>query len=296
MNQAEKMEKASGWLASRYQILGLIARGGMAAVYLAFDTLAKKQVAIKILIGHLDQPEQYLPRFRREAKALAQLTHPHIVKVLDYGELEGRPFLVLEHMAGGTLKDKMGNPIPYRVAAQLLLPVARALTYAHQQGFVHRDVKPANILLSETGHPLLSDFGIAKNPMQDAPNGLTGAGVGIGTPEYMAPEQALGQEVDARADIYSLGVVFYELVTGQKPFVANSQVAILLKQAQEPLPRPRLLVPDLPEDVERMLFHVLAKNPADRFQTMQEFATALEKLFLGDRLSPAEAPPVRIPF
>ncbi len=157
-------------------------------------------------------------------------------------------------------------------------PRSRALAYAHARGLVHRDVKPANILLTADGQPLLSDFGIAKVIAGVRPTGLTGTGVGIGTPEYMAPEQGLGQVVDHRADIYALGVMLYELVTGRRPYRADTPMAVLLKQINDPLPRPRLLAPGLSENVERVLLKALAKEPADRYADMDAFAAALERL------------------
>jgi serine/threonine protein kinase len=180
-------------------------------------------------------------------------------------------------LEGGTLKEKMGKPMPYSQAASLLTPIAEALDYAHKRNIIHRDVKPANILISQSGAPILSDFGIAKILVQSGSTQLTGAGVGIGTPDYMAPEQWTGT-ADARTDIYSLGVVFYQMVTGRLPFSADTPAAVLIKHLRDPLPRPRTFVHDLPEVVEQVLFKALAKEPENRFQTMKEFASTLEKL------------------
>jgi eukaryotic-like serine/threonine-protein kinase len=265
----------------RYKIVEQLGQGGMATVYKAFDTRLERDVAIKVIRREAFSQEvldSVLKRFEREAKTLAKLTHPNIVPVIDYGEFEGSPYLVMPFLPGGTLKGKMGTPMSYRAAARLLAPVADALAYAHQEGIVHRDVKPANILITSGGQPMLSDFGITKLLEGENNQSLTGTGVGIGTPEYMAPEQSLGNEVDGRADEYSLGIVFYELITGHKPFQADTPMAVLLKQVNDPLPAPRQFVPDLPEKVEQVLYKSLAKNPLDRYQTTGQVASALEAL------------------
>ena len=193
----------------------------------------------------------------------------------------------MKFIPGGTLRSYTGRPIPYPAAARLLAPVARALEYAHQAGVVHRDVKPANILLSQQGQPMLSDFGIARILESGEGGTLTATGVGIGTPEYMSPEQALGQKVDGRADIYALGIVFYELVTGRKPYTADTPMAVLYKHMSDPLPRPRQVVPDLPVEVENILYKALAKQPDDRYQSMGGFAAVLEQLAQGAALPAA---------
>ena len=167
----------------RYHIVEKLGEGVMATVYKAYDTRLEREVALKVLLQDLRHSEKFLKRFEREARALAQLSHPNIVKVLDYCEHEGMPYLVMEYIAGRTLKEKMGTPLPYREAANLLAPVARALEYVHQHKIVHRDVKPANILITESGQPMLSDFGIAKMLEAEETMDLTGTGVGVGTPE-----------------------------------------------------------------------------------------------------------------
>jgi serine/threonine protein kinase len=262
----------------RYHVVEQLGTGGMAAVYKAFDTRLERYVAIKVIIPYHQQSPDFLKRFDREAKALASLQHPNILKVHDFGEHEGAPFLVMEYIKGGTLTERMGKPTPYQEAARLTIPIAQALDYAHKQNIIHRDIKPANILMSTHGSPMLSDFGIAKLLTQEQTRSLTGAGVSIGTPEYMAPEQGQGSHVDHRADIYALGVVFYELITGRKPFQADTPMAVILKHMTEPLPRPRAYVRDLPEAVEQVIFKALAKAPRDRYQDMNAFANALTKL------------------
>jgi serine/threonine protein kinase len=272
-------------LGGHYHIVEQLGEGGMATVYKAHDTRLQRDVAIKVIRMEKGADEQFLKRFEREARALARLSHPNIVHVNDYGEQDGMPYVVMDYLPGGTLRQKMGQPLPYQEAAGLLAPIARALGFAHQMHIVHRDVKPPNILISQSGAPMLSDFGIAKM-LEEETSELTGTGVGIGTPEYMAPEQGKGINVDYRADIYALGVVFYELVTGRKPFRADTPMAVILKHMTEPLPRPRTFIPDLPDAVEKVIFKALAKRPEERYQTMEEFALALECLARGEK-SPA---------
>ncbi len=278
----------------RYHILERLGEGGMAIVYKAFDTRLEADVAVKVIRMERITPEtltRTLTRFEREAKALAKLTHPNIVKVTDYGDEDNQPYLVMEYLPGGTLKQRMGQPVPWQDAARLLIPVASALDYAHKHGVLHRDVKPSNILVTDSGALMLSDFGIAK--ILDAADGqtLTGTGVGVGTPEYMSPEQGLGKSIDGRTDIYSLGVVLYELITGHKPYTADTPMAVVLKQATEPLPRPIQYIPDLPEESEQVLIKALAKEPDNRYADMTAFNIALEKLAGTQTAVLAIAPP-----
>jgi eukaryotic-like serine/threonine-protein kinase len=266
----------------RYQITELLGEGGMATVYKAHDTRLERDVAIKIIRRGAFPPEQLeriLPRFEREAKSLGRLSHPNIVKVYDYGEYKGAPYLVLEYIPGGTLKQKMvglGKPMAWQEAAAILMPIARALHFAHAQGIIHRDVKPANILITLSGEAMLSDFGIAKL-LEDGGSTLTGSSASIGTPEYMAPEQWTGI-VTPKSDLYSLGVVFYEMVAGRKPYEADTPAAILIKQVNEVIPYPSSFVPDLPMPVETLMLKMLARNPDDRYADIAEFITELEKL------------------
>jgi len=270
----------------RYQIVEQLGEGGMAIVYKAYDTRLERYVAIKIIRQEAFNPQlldQVMKRFEREAKALAKLSHPNIVPVYDYGEFEGAPYLVMQYIPGGVLNLKRSAPMPWQEAVHILLPIAQALAFAHEHNIVHRDIKPSNILLTEKGLPMLSDFGIAKILESSDNSTLTGAGMSIGTPEYMAPEQWTGQ-AGPQSDLYSLGVVLYELVTGRKPYTADTPVAIMLKQINDPLPRPRQFLPDLPEGLENVLFKALAKKPEDRYRGMGEFAAGLEKLVGGQTL------------
>jgi serine/threonine protein kinase len=285
------MSNLTGKSIGRYHILEPLGQGGMATVYKAYDTRLEREVALKIIRTEMFGSavlENLLKRFEREAKSLAKLIHPNIVSIIDYGEYEGSPYLVEPYLAGGTLQQRLGQPMPWQEAARQLLPVARALQYAHDQGIIHRDVKPSNILITPSGELMLSDFGIAKILDVEAGQTLTGTGVGIGTPEYMAPEQWVGK-VTPQSDIYSLGVVFYEMVTGRKPYTADTPAAVLLKQNKDPLPRPTQFVPGLPEDVEKFLLKSLAKRPEYRYRDMAFFAQTLEGLLSG-RSIPAAKP------
>jgi serine/threonine protein kinase len=273
----DSMTEIIGRNLGRYHILEQLGEGGMASVYKAMDTVLKREVAVKVILPQRQFSEMFIRRFEREAKALAQLSHPNIVKILDYGEENGLPFLVMEYLPGGTLKQKSGHKMPWREAVKLIIPIASALAYAHQQQIVHRDVKPANILLTQAGDPLLSDFGIAKILETEETTDLTGTGVGIGTPDYMAPEQATNESVDHRADIYALGVMLYELITGRKPYQADTPVAVLLKKMNGPLPRPRKFVPDLPDQVENILFRCLQPKPDKRYPTANDLIADLDR-------------------
>lgn len=265
----------------RYHIIEQLGQGGMAVVYKAYDTRLERDVALKVIRRNafsLDILERVLKRFDREAKSLAKLTHPNIVSIIDYGEYDGSPYLVMPYLVGGTLKQSLGQPMPWKQAFAILSPIAGALAYAHQKGIVHRDVKPGNILVTEGGAPMLTDFGIARLLECEETQTLTATGVGIGTPEYMSPEQGMGREVDGRSDIYSLGVVLYELITGHTPYTADTPMAVVLKQSTEPLPRPGSYIQNLPEEVEKVLYKALAKKPEDRYQSMDEFAAAMSRL------------------
>ena len=228
-------------------------------------------------------PEQLammMERFRREAKALAKLNHPNIVKALDYGVHEGAPYLVMEYIDGVTLKD-VKKPLRVDAAVRLLRPVAEALEYVHGQGLLHRDIKPSNIMITRDERVILTDFGIVKWMVdEDDPYTLTGTGLGIGTPEYMAPEQGRGQKIDARSDAYSLTVVFYELITGVKPYRGETPVDILIKQANDPIPDPREIVPELNPSVKRFLNCAMAKKPEARYPTMKDYLRDFEGLRL----------------
>ena len=266
----------SGQQFEHYQLIAKLGQGGMATVYKAYDTRLERDVAIKVVRKESIPPEQLeriLKRFEREAKALAKFIHPNIVPVHDYGEYQGAPFLVMAYLPGGTLKERIGRPVPVRDALGYVIPIASALGYAHQRGVIHRDVKPSNILTTEDGALMLSDFGIAQI-LEEATTQLTATGMGVGTPEYMAPEQWQGKAT-AASDQYALGVVLFELLTGRKPYSAETPLAVALKVMSEPLPRPSDLAPDIPEEVEKVLYKALARDPQDRYEDMVECKRAL---------------------
>jgi serine/threonine protein kinase len=262
----------------RYRVLEQLGQGGMAVVYKAYDTRLERDVALKVIRTEYIRPiqlDKLMQRFEREAKAQAKFAHNNIVHVYDYGAYKGAPYIVMEYLSGGTLKSQTGQPMPYQQAARLLAPIADALAYAHDRNVLHRDVKPSNILITEVGKPVLTDFGIAKI-LEVEGTAITDTGMGIGTPEYMAPEQWRGQPFP-QTDIYALGVVFYELVTGRKPYTADTPTAIAVMQVMEPLPRPSRLVHDLPAKVEKVLYKALAVRPEDRYGNMTEFAQVLKE-------------------
>jgi len=274
------MQDFIGQSFGRYHISERLGEGGMALVYKAFDTRLERDVALKVIRTDRVTDELFLKRFEREARALAQLSHPNIVHINDYGEQDGVPYLVMDYLPGGTLKDLIQGPMEYRQAARLLLPVARALGYAHSKKILHRDVKPGNILITESGEPMLTDFGIARILESEETVDLTSTGMGVGTPSYMAPEQT-GRSFDHRVDVYALGVVFYEMLTGRTPYRADTPLATLMMHASDPLPDPKKFAANLPQQAVRVLVKALQKKPDDRYQSMTEFANALEKLVGG---------------
>ncbi len=264
----------------RYELRQVVGEGGMSTVYRAYDTGLEREVGLKLFRHEAFSPNvarRMIKRFDREAKALAKLSHPNIVEVLDYGGYQESLYLVMKYLSGGTLKDRVHGKLSYPEAAEIIVPIARALGHAHSEGIVHRDVKPANILFSKDGVPMLSDFGIAKITEDEKSISLTATNVGVGTPEYMAPEQWVNQ-VSPQSDIYALGMVLYELVTGIKPYAADTPTGVAIRQATEALPDPRRYTPEIPEGVTRVILKALARQPEDRYLSMEDFALALESL------------------
>jgi serine/threonine-protein kinase len=261
-------------ISGRYELEQLVGSGGMSNVFRAHDRLLERTVALKILHEQYTRDDDYVERFRREARAVAQLTHPNIVTVIDRGEQDGRQFIVFEFIDGDNLKDLVHRgPVPVRDAIGLALQVARALSFAHQRGIVHRDVKPQNVLLNDDGLAKVTDFGIARS--LDV-GGVTQTGTVLGTSDYIAPEQARGQKVDPKTDIYSLGAVLYELLTGDVPFAGDNFVAVAMRHVNEPAPAVLERRPDCPLRLDLAIQRAMAKDPQDRFQSMDDFAVELE--------------------
>lgn len=265
----------AGKTLGNYHVVAPIGAGGMATVYRGYQPSLGRQVAIKVLASEWTRDPLFRERFSREARAIAQLSHPNILPVYDSGEDKetGALYFVMQLVEGGTLAHRMGQALDVQAAVRITAQVARALDYAHKRGLVHRDVKPANVLLTPEGHPLLADFGIAR--LMEGTH-LTQTGASLGTPSYMSPEQAQGSPVDHRADIYALGVMAYEMLTGQLPFRADTPVGLLHQHAYAPPPPLRSLRPGLSRALEKAVMRALAKDPAQRYASAGEFADALE--------------------
>ncbi len=269
------MEDLTGKQFGLYQIVTPLGEGGMAAVYKAYQPGMERYVALKILPRHFAQDPQFVARFEQEAKILAKLQHPHILPVFDYGQADGYTYIVMPFLQSGALTGLMdGTPLPLTQIRRIISQVGDALDYAYSRGLIHRDVKPSNVLLDERGNCLLTDFGIAK--MVESSAHLTATGGFIGTPAYMSPEQGLGQKLDGRSDIYALGIILYEMVTGRVPYKAETPMAVVVKHINDSLPLPRQVNPDLPEAVERVILKALAKRPEDRYATAGDMVRAIQ--------------------
>jgi eukaryotic-like serine/threonine-protein kinase len=273
-------------LSGRYRLDAQIGAGGMSTVYRAFDTVLERQVAIKLLHRDIAAEEDQLERFRREARAVAQLNHPHVVGVIDageatpeddggFGEPVGMPYIVFEYVEGETLKDRIRRqrrlPVPEAVA--YAIEIARALQAAHDRRIVHRDVKPQNVLIDEEGTAKVTDFGIARSLTEE---GLTADGRVLGTTDYVSPEQALGQDVGPQSDLYSLGIVLYEMLTGDVPFHGENQVAVAMKHVREELPDVQLRRPEVSSALAAVVDRATAKDLARRYRTDAELIQDLE--------------------
>lgn len=269
------MPNLTGTTLGVYQVVERIGRGGMATVYKAYQPGVDRHVAIKVLTAELAANDTFARRFLREARILARLQHPHILPVFDFGQDGDVTYLVMPYLPSGTLADRLRDkpmPLPFikRVARQM----SEALDYAHSQGLLHRDIKPSNILLDEQDNCLLADFGIAR--LFEASTRLTATGGILGTPAYMSPEQGRGDALDSRSDVYSLGVILYQMATGRVPFTGDTPIGVVLQHVQNAPPAPRGLNPNLDSHVARVLQQALAKEPDQRFQTAGELARALE--------------------
>jgi serine/threonine protein kinase len=265
-----------------YEVKSELGRGGMATVYRAYDPRFEREVAVKVLPSELLHADpQFRLRFEREAKIIAQLEHSAIVPVYDVGEADGQPYFVMRYMNGGSLSDRIkAGGLTMDDASRILGAIAPGLDEAHSNGIVHRDIKPSNILFDKRGNPYISDFGIAKLSQAQSGN-VTGSAI-IGTPAYMAPEQAQGTEVDGRADIYALGIILFEILTGKQPYEADTPMAVAIKHITDPVPHIRQTNPQLPESMDAIIQKAMAKDKTHRFSTAVEMTNALREAARGD--------------
>jgi serine/threonine protein kinase len=291
------MDTLAGKNLGKYKVLERLGKGGMAEVYKAYHPVLDRFVTIKILYSHLAEGEDFLARFQREAKAIASLRHAHIVQIHDFDVIDNTYFMVMEFIDGGNLQAQMvelarrGAYMPFNRVLAIMDQVAEALDYAHACGIIHRDVKPSNILLDASGNAFLADFGISR--LLSATQ-FTTTGALIGTPTYMSPEQGLGAEITPASDIYSLGVILYELLAGKVPFSADTTpLAIIHKQIYEPPPPPCSLRPDLPQPAEQVVLKALAKDPLGRYQSGRELVRALEQALPPDEIARPGAVPLQ---
>jgi len=295
-----------GMSLGRYTILGIVGRGGMASVYKAHHAALDRTVALKVMRASLTEDPEFVERFRREARAIARLEHPNIVQVFDFDEIDGRSVLAMQYLEGGTLKDLIVGrdaPMSMQESAQVVRGIADALDHAHGSDIIHRDVKPSNVMLTKGGRVVVTDFGIAKI-VGSSSTQYTATGVGVGTPDYMSPEQGQGVPLDRRSDIYALGAVAYELLTGKVPFSAETPMAVMIKHIRDPLPPPSAFNPAITPAVESVIARAMAKLPADRYATAGEFATALEQAvrdptraapIVGAPATTTPPPPIAVP-
>src|SRR5689334_3131161 len=278
-------------LGNRYEVGDLLGRGGMAEVHIGRDTRLGRVVAIKLLRIDLARDATFQARFRREAQSAAALNHPAIVAVYDTGEEQvvesggssvALPYIVMEYVEGRTLRELMhdGHPLDVDTALEVTARVLSALEYSHRAGIVHRDIKPANVMMTTTGDVKVMDFGIAR-ALADASSTMTQTQAVIGTAQYLSPEQARGETVDARSDLYSAGCLLYELLTGRPPFVADSPVAVAYQHVREEPQPPSAFNPAVPADVDRIVLHSLAKDRETRYQTAADFRTDIEAYLAG---------------
>jgi formylglycine-generating enzyme required for sulfatase activity/serine/threonine protein kinase len=270
------MEDLTGKQLGPYQIVSRLGAGGMATVFKAYQPKMDRYVALKVLQRHFSNNPQFVNRFSQEARLIAKLEHPHILPVYDFGESDGYTFLAMRLVQGGSLSDllKKCGKLELAKINRIITQVGGALDYAHEKGVIHRDFKPGNVLIDEFESCLLTDFGIAK--LVEVTSHLTHTGGILGTPFYISPEQGSGKPIDNRSDIYSLGVVLYQMAVGDVPYKADTPMSVIFKHVHDPLPLPRHRVPDLPEPVERVILKALAKNPGDRYSTAAELVNALQ--------------------
>jgi eukaryotic-like serine/threonine-protein kinase len=263
-------------LSGRYRLESKLGSGGMSTVYLAMDEVLDRPVAIKLLHREISEEADQLERFRREARAAARLSHPNLVGVIDAGEDDGRPYIVFEYIEGRTLKRRLQEEgrLPVDEAVAYAIEIGRGLIAAHARKLVHRDVKPQNVLIDPDGRAKVTDFGIARSLEQQ---GMTATGRVLGTTDYVSPEQAMGEDVDERSDVYSLGVVLYEMLTGDVPFRAETQVGVAMKHVNEPMPDVQARRPEVSASVAAVVDRSTTKDPRDRYSTVAEMVRDLEQ-------------------
>jgi tRNA A-37 threonylcarbamoyl transferase component Bud32 len=280
----------------RYVVEARIGRGGMATVWRAHDNVLNRTVALKRLRASMREDPEAMARFLREARTVARLSHPGIVQLLDGGEDGNGPFIAMELVEGEDLRTRIADegPLPPAEAARIGAQVASTLAFAHEHGVVHRDIKSQNVMLDRDGNAKLADFGIAQLLEVSGEARLTRSGMMVGTSDYLAPEQAEGRPVDGRTDIYSLGIVLWECLTGELPFPGENFVSVAMRQVHDPLPDPRELAPDVPPRLAACILRAAAKDPDDRFATAAEFADELAACAAGEPLDEApETAPAR---
>ena len=262
----------------RYELHRQLARGGMADVFLARDLLLDRPVAVKVLFDEFSDDPNFVERFRREAQRAANLNHPNIVSVYDWGEERGTYFIVMEYVEGRSLAEiiRTGGPLHPDRAAEVASEVAAGLGFAHRNGIVHRDVKPGNVLVAPNGHVKVADFGIAR-ALAGAQNEITQAGIVMGTATYLSPEQAQGREVDPRSDLYALGVVLYEMLLGRPPFGGDTPVALATQHVQNSPPSLRAAGASIADSLEAVTMKLLAKNPVNRYPTAEDLRSDLRR-------------------
>lgn len=290
MSESSQGGDLVGKTLGQYQIRDQLGQGGMATVYLAYQPSIDRTVAIKVMPTYFMHDPSFLQRFEREVKVIARLQHPRIVPVFDYGQVEGRPYIVMAYMPSGTLADRIKEgPLPLQEAARLVEQIAEGLDHAHREGVIHRDFKPSNVLLDKNGNAHLADFGIAK--ISESTVQLTGSGV-VGTPAYMAPEMASEGIVTTAVDIYALGVTLYQMLTGKYPFAGDTPLRVMMAHATEPVPDARAVRADLPAGVAEVVRRAMAKDPADRYASAAEMARALRAAVEGQvpQAGPAARP------
>jgi serine/threonine protein kinase len=281
----QQQDELIGTTLGNHRIIAVLGQGGMARVYKAYQENLDREVAVKVLPPWYAADRSFVERFNLEARLVARLSHPNIVTVHDANEQNGHLYIVMQLVDGGTLKNRLdqlhrqGKIMDLAEAVPIFSQLASALTYAHEQGVIHRDIKPVNVLMDRSGRPILSDFGIAK-VLASTESNLTRPGAGVGTPEYMSPEQCQGGAVDGRADIYALGVMLFEALTGRPPYQGDNYPALAHSHIYEMPPRPVLLNPSIPPVVEQIILTALAKNPQQRFQRANDMGEALQQALI----------------